>query len=203
MKILVFWVAMRRRWDALKPGEQYWMAGTAWVLAAVLVVLVLMAPALRTLEQAEALQRTLNAQLSRMQSMQVEALALKSESGAISTPGTLATADEARLALENSVKQALGAAATISVSGDLATLTLRNAKPDAFAAWLALARTQARTLPIELHLTRHPGTPAATDPSDVTTAAKPAAAPAVVGWDGTVVLKLPTENLVSAQATPQ
>ena len=72
--------------------------------------------------------------------------------------------------------------------GDRVTVTLKGAPADAVAQWLALARTNARAVPVESRLTRSTAaTPANAGPA---TLGNTGAAP-VPRWDGTVVLALP------------
>ncbi len=171
--------ALGARWQALAPREQrLLLAASALVLLALLWWLAL-APALQTLRTAGPRHSALDAQLQHMQSLQAEALQLQAQ--------PRIRPDDAQRALQSSVAETLGATARLSLNGDRATLTLQGAPADALAAWLAQARSNARAVPLETHLTR-------SAPGGARAAAAPATrppAPAAVRWDGSIVLALP------------
>lgn len=173
------------RWNALAARERRMVAGAAWLVAAALVWWLALAPALATLSAAEAQHQTLDAQLQTMLALKAEAAALQSQ--------VKAGADDARRAIEGSVKQGLGAASTVQIAGDRATVSLRGVTGAALSNWLVDLRTGVRLLPAEVRLTRAnataTATPPAATPPEATPAAPSAAAPAVV-WDGSVVLTL-------------
>ena len=146
----------------------------AGVMAIALVWWLAIAPALRTLGSAETQQRTLEAELQTMQSLQAQAQMLQAQP-AISR-------DDAVRALQASVTQTLGASAQLNAAGDQATLTLRSTPAEALALWLAQARVNARALPTEVRLTRAVA-PSSPSPSP---SVQPAAA-----WSGTLVVSLP------------
>ena len=171
MKIPAVLTPLQTRWRALGQREQTLVRRAAMLVGLALLWWVLVAPALRTLQQADAQQRSLVGQLQRMQSLQAQAQALQSQ--------PRISHDDALRALQASVKQGLGSSAQLNVVGDRATVTLRNAPADALAQWLAQARVNARALPSEARLVRNTANPA--DPAD------PAA------WDGTLVLSLPAQ----------
>ena len=168
MKIAAALAPLLARWRALDPREQTLVRSAALLLGLALVWWVLLAPALRTLRQADMQQRSLEGQWQKMQSLQAQAQALQSQ--------PRIGHDEALRALEASVKQGLGASAQLNVVGDRATVTLRNVPADALAEWLAQARVNARALPGEARLVRNTANPDS-----------PAA------WDGTLVLSLPAQ----------
>lgn len=155
---------LARRWQALDARQQALLRGAAALVALVLLWWLAVAPALATLRQAEARQRSLEAQWQQMQRLQAEARALQG----LPRPGH----DEALRALEVSVRQRLGASAQLQVSGERATLTLKNTPADALAQWLAQTRVNARLVPAEARLLR----------------SADAASPS---WDGTLALTLP------------
>ena len=76
--------------------------------------------------------------------------------------------DEAQKALQSTVTQRFGTTAQLNLTGERASLTLKNANPQELALWLTQARVNARALPSEAKLNRN---------GDV--------------WDGTLVLNLP------------
>ena len=126
-----------------------------------------LAPALRTLREADSQRAALQVQAQQMQRLKTEAEALKA------LPRL--SRDEALRALEAAVKQRLGATGQLSVVGDRANVVLKQAPADALAQWLADARANARANPVEARLTRAgdnaPGAP--------------------VLWNGTVALGIP------------
>lgn len=168
MKVALALGPLQARWRALQAREQAMVAGAAVLIGLAVLWWLLIAPALQTLHQADAQQRSLDSQLQKMLSLQAQAQAL------ISQPKM--TRDDALRALEASVKQRLGTTAQINIVGDRATVTLRNTPADALSQWLTQARVNARAIPAEVRLTRNSGTPGG-----------PAA------WDGTLVLALPAQ----------
>lgn len=156
--------ALQAKWQLLEPRDKKLLLVALGVVLAAFVWWVLLAPPLNVLRQAAAQQRGLDAQLQAVQSLKAQAQNLKS------TPTM--KRDAALAALQSSVKS-YGTTAQLEASGDRVTLTLRAMPADALAQWLALARTGARTLPLEARLQRTPGPTAA--------------------WDGTLVLGLPPQ----------
>lgn len=156
------WQRGRTVWAALASRER-WLLGSA---LSVVVVATLwwvgVAPALDTLRHAEARHRSLDAQLQTMRALTAEAASLQ-------TQPRLNTGDS-RKALDLSVKQGLGSTAQLTVIGERATVTLKDTSATALAEWLVQARSNARTVPTEAHLSLN-----ATR----------------TGWDGSVVLALP------------
>jgi general secretion pathway protein M len=138
---------LRTRWEGLAPREKTLVAGTAALIAAAVVWLILIGPALRVVQSAPEQQRALDAQLQRVRGLQLQAQALQSQ--------PKQNHDEALRQLESSVKERLGTSARFLASGDRATVTLTGAAPDALAQWLTQARVNARTLPSEAHLRRN------------------------------------------------
>ena len=153
-------------WRQMKPREKRLtlIAGT-FVFLAILWWLAL-APAIKTIKQAPEQLRKLDGQLQAMQVMSSEAKALQNQ--------PKLGLDDAQAALQSSVTQRFGSTAQLSMTGERATLILKNANPQELAQWLTQARVNARALPSEVKLNR----------SANTSAGK-------VGWDGTLVLSLP------------
>lgn len=150
-------------WAALAPRER-WLLGSALSVVMLTVLWwVGVAPALDTLRNAESRHRSLDAQLQTMR-------ALAAEAGSLQALPHINT-DGSRKALDLSVKQGLGATAQLAVAGERATVTLKGTSAKALAEWLVQARSNARTLPIEAHLSLNA---------------------ARTGWDGSVVLALPS-----------
>ena len=152
---------LRSRWQALAPREKMLVGGAAALLAAVLVWLIAIGPALAMLRTAEEQHRALDTQLRRMRSLQAQAQALQSQ--------PKLGAEEALRQLELSVRQRLGTSARLVIAGERATITLSGTQPDALAQWLTQARVNARALPGEARISRN----------------------SAGLWEGTLVLTLP------------
>lgn len=162
----LFLEAIQSYWRQMKPREKrLTLIAGSFVFLAVLWWLAL-APAIKTIRQAPEQQRKLDGQLQIMQGMSSEAKALQNQ--------PKLGLDDAQAALQSSVTQRFGSTAQLSVSGERATLTLKNANPQELAQWLTQARVNARAVPSEVKLSR----------SANATAGK-------VAWDGTLVLSLP------------
>ena len=146
-----------------------------------------LAPALQTLRSAPARHAVLDAQLQRMLALQGEAERLKGV--------PRADPDNAARALQSAATERLGSTARTTVLGDRATVTLTGAPAGALAPWLAQVRSNAKSVPQEVHLVRATAPPvSAAAPVLATAPAAPvaaAAAPATARWDGTLVLALP------------
>lgn len=153
--------------DALEripaPKRRVLLAAIA-ALALVLLWVLAISPALRTLNKAPAQRAALQRDAQQMQQLAAEAQQLK----------TLPRMDaaEAQRALEQSVQQRLGTGARINVAGGRATITLNATPAAALAAWLTEARLNARAAPLDAKLQRGG---AADAPS----------------WSGTLTLALP------------
>lgn len=165
--------ALQRHWHTLASREQKLLRIAALLIGLALLWWLALAPALQTLQTAPARHAALDAQLQKMQSLQAQAQLLQN------TPHI--TPQAALDALQVSVTERLGTHARLSVAGDRATLTLQGAPADALAVWLAQARSNARAVPQEAHLTRTT-TPATSSTSTPISG---------IRWDGTMVLALP------------
>lgn len=136
---------LRQRWAALGERERLVVGGLGAFLAVVMVWLVAVAPALRTLAQAPVQRQQLDAQALQMQALATEAAELASFA-----PVPPAQAQQV---LKSATDQ-LGAKARLQVNGDRATLTLTNATGEDLRQWLQQARGGARARPAEMTLTR-------------------------------------------------
>ncbi|MBU1442348.1 MAG: type II secretion system protein M [Gammaproteobacteria bacterium] len=183
------WIStLEARWEAwwpeLAPREQRLIAGGAALILLAFLWWVTLAPALRTLSAAKVERVRLDAQLQQMTTLQNRAKALQSQ--------PRANRDDSLRALETSVRQNLGQNAQIrSTSGNEGvTIALRTTPADTLAQWFSQARSNARAVPREVHLTRTPAS--APQPNFP---AAPAGAPgndaSGVRWDGTLVMGLP------------
>ena len=152
------------RWIRLPGREKNLLRLATLLVLALLLWQFSVAPALATLRSADAQAKTLGAQLQQMQALQTQAQALQKQPAL--------GFDEAVRALTAATKQTLGTTAQLGVAGERASVTLKDASADALAEWLAQARLNARSVPIEARLVR-----AATSGSAT--------------WNGVLVMGLP------------
>ncbi len=190
--------ALNERWQAwwpeLPPREQRLVMIAATVVVLALLWWVALAPALRTLASAPAERAQLDAQLQQMTTLQTQARALQSQ--------PRSNRDDALRALEASVRQSLGANAQLQTAGanEGVTVQVRAAPAEGLAQWFGQARSNARAVPREAHLTRAAGSAGSGSAttgkfgaagSSGAAAATTAAEAARVRWDGTLVMSLP------------
>ena len=168
MNMATVFSPLRDRWAAANPREQRLIRSAVALICLALVWWLLVAPPLRTLSQGQLEQSRLEVQSQKMQSLRARALALQA------LPKI--SRDEALRALDAAVRQQFGAAAQLSVLGDSATVTLRNAPADTLAQWLPQARINARATATEVRLTRTNTGPLGQGV-----------------WSGTIVLSLPPQ----------
>ncbi len=167
--------ALKARWASLAAREQWLVGCAALLVLAALIWWLAIAPALQVLRTAPAQHVQIDTQLQSMRTLAAEATSLRAQR-------TL-TYDEALRNLENSVKQSLGAGASLSVSDSRASLTLKGVNADALAQWLSQARINARVVPSEARLQRGAVVAPAASASAATSSG--------TTWDGTLVLSLP------------
>ncbi len=137
-------VLLLARWQGLARREQRLLLAALGALLAALLWWAGLAPALRTLETADARHQALDAQLQQMRRLQAQARPLKAQ--------PRLGVDEARRLLDASVKQQLGPTAQLALVGEQVRLTFKGVPPAALAQWLAQARLNARAAPVEAHL---------------------------------------------------
>nr|WP_255429304.1 type II secretion system protein GspM [Ramlibacter albus] len=153
---------MRARWDMLAAREKLLVAAAAGLVGIALVWWIGIAPALATLRAADEQHRTLDAQLQHMLRLQSQAQAMQGQ--------PKQTQDESMRLLEAAIRQHLGITARYTIQGERVTLTLAGTQPQALAQWLTQVRVNARATPSEVRLARNPAG----------------------GWDGTLVVTLPS-----------
>ncbi len=151
--------ALDLRWQKLSPRERAALALAAGFLGLLLVVTVLVAPAWRTVRDAPARLDRADLELQSMQSMAAEAGRLRA-----AAPVSVAQATAALTA----ATQRLGDSGRLTIQGDRAVLTLKDADGASLRAWLEVARTAARARPVEAQWSR-----------------------AASGYNGTLVVVLP------------
>lgn len=134
------------RWHSLAPREKTGLRLTGAVVAAALLWLVLLAPALNTLKKAAAQQHELQQQLQKMQRLQAQALALQNR--------PRVSRDNQLRALELSLKP-LGDGAQLQVAGNQVIVTLQQVPAAVLAQWLHQVHTLARMQPSAARLSRN------------------------------------------------
>lgn len=155
---------LQARWAALSARDRRMLQLGAGVLGLALLWWLALAPALGTLRQAPQQHQRLDGQLERMRQLQAQAQALQNRPRVSPT--------DAVRALEQSVRQQLGASAQLQINGNRASVTLRNVSAPVLAQWLSQVRNGAHASVSQARLLRDS-----------------AAAPAT--WSGTLVLALP------------
>ncbi len=137
--------ALRARWRSLAPREQALLAMAATASVLLLLWLVAIQPAWRTVARAPAEIDRLDAQLQTMQALAAEAQQLRA--------APPVTPDQAKAALKSATAR-LGDKARLALQGERAVLTLNGVGSSALRDWLAEARAGARARPLEANLTR-------------------------------------------------
>jgi general secretion pathway protein M len=137
---------LRARWSQLATREK----NLIWLCVALVLATAFwqfsLKPALTTLRTADAQARLLDAQLQQMRAAQAQAQALQKQPAL--------DFEAAVRALTATTQQTLGASAQLSMTGERASVTLKDATADALADWLSQARLNARSVPVEARLTR-------------------------------------------------
>ena len=132
-----------RFWQARAPRERQLIAAMVAAVAVLLVWLVAIQPALKTLRETPAELDQLDAQWQQMQLSALESDGLRSAS-----PVPLAQAAEAL----RGATERLGSKARLVVQGERATLTFTGIAFDDLRAWLGEARSGARARPVEAQM---------------------------------------------------
>ena len=138
----------RQFWLGRAPRERQLIVVMAVVVAALVVWLIAVQPALRTLRAAPAELDQLDLQLQQMQIAALESETLRSAS-----PVPPAQATEALRA----ASERLGTKAKLSLQGDRATLTFTGLQFESLRTWLGEARRAARARPVEAQLLKSAG----------------------------------------------
>jgi general secretion pathway protein M len=136
------------RWAAMAPRERRGLTLAAFVVGAALIWAVLLAPALRTLKSADAQAATLAAERDRMLALKARATALKAQ--------PTVPPQEALKSLQ-AAGSVLGKGAVLQVTGEQATLTLKQIPAVDLAQWLN-PTTGPSLSPVEAQLQRDGGT---------------------------------------------
>ena len=135
-------------WSGLAARERQLVALAGAALALLLIVVVFVQPALRTVREAPARLDTLDADLQTMQRLAAETQELRA------TPPVNTAQSGAAL---KAASDRLGDKAKLSLQGERAVLTLNGIGTEQLRSWLAEVRSGARARPVEANLTRGAG----------------------------------------------
>jgi general secretion pathway protein M len=133
------------KWQAMAPRERQLVTVMAWLLGLVLVVMVGVRPALKTLKDTPAQLREVNATLDEMRRLADETKTLRQM-----PPVPVAQAE----AMLRSATQRLGEGSKVRVQGDRVTVTFHKVSGARLAEWLTEVRSGARMRPLESSLTQ-------------------------------------------------
>lgn len=136
---------LQQRWDKLAERERRLLLGLALALGLLLVWLVLISPALKSLNGTRDQLTEMDAQWTQMQDDAVKARSLRSAAPV--------SPDEANAALRAATDR-LGKDARLTLQGERATLNFSNLPGTALADWLVEVRTGARARATEANLNR-------------------------------------------------
>ena len=136
---------LQARYAKLGARERQMVIAIAALLAFLLVWLVLVRPAWKTLDEAPALRAQADAQLLQMQAISNEAKQLRA------LPPVPQTVAEQVL---KAATEELGGKAKLAVQGDRATLSVTGINGEDLRKWLIQARGGARARPVEATLVR-------------------------------------------------
>ena len=136
---------LQARYAKLDSRERQMVLVIGGLLAFLLVWLILVRPAWKTLDEAPALREQADAQLLQMQAISNEAKQLRAL-----PPVPQPVAEQ----VLKSATDDLGGKAKISVQGDRATLSVTGINGEDLRKWLLQARGGARARPVEATLTR-------------------------------------------------
>ncbi len=132
-------------WSARAPRERLALRAAAILLGLLVVWLLGVQPAWRTLRETPAQLDRLDTELAQMQRIAAESRELRN-----AAPVTTAQAG----ATVQSATSALGAGARVVLQGERATLTLNGVSAQALMEWLTEVRGAARARPVEAQLSR-------------------------------------------------
>ncbi len=180
--------AIKIWWAGLGTRDQRLVSLAVALVGLALLWTIGISPALKTLSSASKEHAAVDAQLQSMRQQAEQATSLRAQRAL--------GYDESLRNLENSVKQTLGAGATLSVNNSRASLALKGVSADALALWLGQARINARVVPSEARLQRSAAAVTSTAATGTSTAATSTAATSAstavtANWDGVMVLSLP------------
>lgn len=133
------------KWQALQPRERQMLTGMAWALGLVLILMVGVRPAWRTLQQAPAQIKAVETVLDDMRKQAEEVKAMRA------LPPVPPA--QAQAALQSATDR-MGEGASLRVQTDRAVVTLTKVSGAQLAQWLTEVRSSARVRPTEANLTQ-------------------------------------------------
>ena len=136
---------LQARYTKLDARERRMVVAIAALLAFLVVWLILVRPAWKTLDEAPALRAQADAQLLQMQAISSEAKQLRAL-----PPVPQSVAEQ----VLKSATDELGGKAKLAVQGDRATLSVTGINGEDLRKWLIQARGGARARPVEATLNR-------------------------------------------------
>ncbi len=136
---------LRQRWLALAPREREGLTWALWAAVLLVVVMVGVRPAWRTLQAAPAQLGQVEEQVQQMKQLAREAQLLR---------GTPVVSMTQSIDALKAASDRLGAVGKLNLQGQQATVTLNGVTPEALAEWLREVRTVGRVRVTEAKLTR-------------------------------------------------
>jgi general secretion pathway protein M len=133
------------RWTAMAPRERQMAQVAAALVLLVVVVMVFIRPALKSVQQTPVQLREVSSQVGRMRNLADEAQALRQQ-----PPVPPAQAEAALKA----ATERLGASARLSMQGDRASVEFNKVLGASLADWMAEVRAAARVRPLEANLSQ-------------------------------------------------
>lgn len=162
--------ALRTAWQQRSVRERRWLLACAALLTPIILWQWAMAPAWSVWREAPVRQTRIDAQTRQMLQLQAQAQSLQAAPARIDRRTALSV-------LQAEADRLLGPGAQLQPQGEHVLVTLRAAPATGLAQWLALARSQAQTLPLQVQLER---------PEASTTAHT-----VEVVWQGSLLMRLP------------
>lgn len=131
------------RWAAMAPRERQMAQVAAALVLLVVLVMVFIRPAWKSMQQTPAQLRDVSTQVGRMRALADEAQALRQQSPVSPV--------QAEAALKSATDR-LGTAARMNIQGDRATVEFTKVSGQSLADWLGEVRAAARVRPLEANL---------------------------------------------------
>lgn len=167
------------RWQGLSASARLWVLVFIGFMGVWVFVSIAILPAMQTLNASERQREEVAQQVVQMRSLQQRAQELQK---------IKSLAREESLKSLESITPAGNPALQMTIQGDRVLVQLKNLPASQLAAWLAQARSNAQTLPDEVHITRA-ALPNAGVQAGVNTTGN--SAKLSTAWDGQIILRLP------------
>lgn len=139
---------LNQRWQAFAPRERLLIGLAAAAVGVLLLWMLAVQPALRSLREVPVQLDAVDAQLQAMRALAAETTGLR---------GTTPVSTSQAVAALTAATERLGPKGRLAVQGDRATLSLNAVDTESLRSWLELARSAARARPVEAQLSRGPG----------------------------------------------